>query len=347
MNQFIKKNQSALIRIGIFFIALVSIFLYIKIRFINSIINLIIISFVIAFILTPIKSFFEKKFNMNSSFSSVIVIVILALIFSIIFFVFIPIMIREISLCDFSFDEIFNYIKRLENSFIKNNSMINAVYIEFKEKGTVIISKMSEGAITKLLDLTKDLISFAEIPIITYYILKEKKRVNSIVKKFIPLKRRRVFSKISLDCSRVLRGYIIGQLLLSLIISVLTFIILLAFNVKLPLCLSIINGVFNIIPYFGPIIGAVPIVIIALSDSLIKGVWVLVFMIIIQQVEGDIILPKITGHITNIHPGIIILLLIAGEKLGGLFGMVLAVPLGVIIKVIYKDVNHYIFDCSE
>ena len=89
-------------------------------------------------------------------------------------------MIREISLCDFSFDEIFNYIKRLENSFIKNNSMINAVYIEFKEKGTVIISKMSEGAITKLLDLTKDLISFAEIPIITYYILKEKKRIRYI-----------------------------------------------------------------------------------------------------------------------------------------------------------------------
>ena len=66
-------------------------------------------------------------------------------------------------------------------------------------------------------------------------------------------------------------------------------------------------------------------------------------MFLIQQIEGNILSPKITGDSTNMHPIIIIILLLIGEKLGGFVGMIIAVPIGVIIKVIYEDINDYLF----
>ena len=114
-------------------------------------------------------------------------------------------------------------------------------------------------------------------------------------------------------------------------------------RVKFPFVLSIINAIANIIPYFGPIIGGVPIIFIALTGSVTIGILATIGVIVIQQVEGNFLAPKITGDSTNMHPIIIIILLILGEKLGGVIGMILIVPIAVIIKVIYDDINYYLF----
>ena len=74
-----------------------------------------------------------------------------------------------------------------------------------------------------------------------------------------------------------------------------------------------------------------------------KAVWTVIAMTIIQQVEGNILSPKITADSTNMHPLMIIILLLLGEKLGGFIGMIIIIPIGVIIKVIYEDINDYLF----
>ena len=66
-------------------------------------------------------------------------------------------------------------------------------------------------------------------------------------------------------------------------------------------------------------------------------------MIVIQQIEGNILSPQITGNSINMHPFIIIILLLIGDKFGGFMGMILVVPIAVIIKVIYDDINYYLF----
>ena len=86
-----------------------------------------------------------------------------------------------------------------------------------------------------------------------------------------------------------------------------------------------------------------PVILIALLDSPTKGIWAAIAIFIIQQIEGNILSPKITGDSTNIHPLVILLLLLIGEKFGGFIGMVIAIPIGVIIKVIYEDINYYLF----
>ncbi len=148
---------------------------------------------------------------------------------------------------------------------------------------------------------------------------------------------------INKNIDKILSRYILSQLLLSLIIGVLSFVLLLVLRIKFPLVLSIINAIANIIPYFGPIIGGVPIIFMALTGSVTKGLLAAVGVFLIQQVEGNFLAPKITGDSTNMHPIIIIILLILGEKMGGVIGMVLIVPIAVIIKVIYDDIDYYLF----
>ena len=145
------------------------------------------------------------------------------------------------------------------------------------------------------------------------------------------------------DIDKLLGDYIVGQLLLSGIVGLSTLIILLVFDVKFPLWLSVFNGIVNIIPYFGPIIGALPIVLIAFLDSTSKGVYILIGVLILQQIEGNILSPRITSDSTNIHPILVIILLILGEQLAGFIGMIIVIPLGVIVKVIYEDINYYLF----
>ena len=101
---------------------------------------------------------------------------------------------------------------------------------------------------------------------------------------------------------------------------------------------GIIAGIAELIPYFGPLIGAAPAVGIALLHSKYMTLKVILAVLIIQQVEGNIISPKIMGNCMGLHPLVIIVALLAGGHLFGIAGMLLAVPLAAIIKIIVSFV---------
>ncbi len=158
-----------------------------------------------------------------------------------------------------------------------------------------------------------------------------------------PIKIRGIVKNVSEDIDKILARYIISQVILCLIITILTFLVLIGLGIKLPILLSLINGFFNIIPYFGPVIGSLPAILIALTKSPKTALWALILLYAIQQIEGDILAPKITGDSVDMHPLTVILLLLIGGKIYGFIGMVLAIPIGVIIKIIYEDLNYYLF----
>ena len=176
-----------------------------------------------------------------------------------------------------------------------------------------------------------------------YYFLSEGDRIYEKIMLILPVSKRGIIKKIIADIDIVLSRYIASQLLLCGIIGMLTFVLLVILKVKFPVWISLLNALLNIIPYFGPILGIVPAAIIALIDSPIKCLWVVIGMLMIQQIEGNILSPKITGDSTEIHPFSIIVLLLIGDELGGFVGMVLVIPIAVIVKVLYEDINYYLF----
>lgn len=132
--------------------------------------------------------------------------------------------------------------------------------------------------------------------------------------------------------------FISGKIIDSAIIGVLTFIILTIFKMPYTILVSVIIGITNIIPFFGPFFGAIPSFIIIMFASPVKALWFLVIILIIQQLDGNIIGPKILGDSIGISAFWILFSLLVAGKLLGLVGMIIGVPLFAIIYSIIKDI---------
>jgi predicted PurR-regulated permease PerM len=89
--------------------------------------------------------------------------------------------------------------------------------------------------------------------------------------------------------------------------------------------------------------GALPAIFMALVVSPEKAIWTAIWLYGLQQVEGNILSPKVTGDSINMHPLTVIILLIIGGEAAGFVGMILVIPIGVVIKVVYEDLNYYLF----
>ena len=331
--------KNLIIKLLIFIIVLISlIMIYCFVAPIRSVVNLLIISIIIAYTLKPLRNYLSKKFNLSSKKSSLLIIFI-GLLYSII-----PTILNESGNFGIMLDNIEEYILNLAISLkLDKLPWFETLYIQTGEKINRFLSSLSVNLIDNLLSMAENLVSLAIVPITTYYFLADSKLIYNKLLLLLPTDKRIIVKNINKNIDKILSRYIFSQLLLSLIIGVLSFILLLILRVKFPLVLAIINGVANIIPYFGPIIGGIPIIFMALTSSVSKGIISAIGVFLIQQFEGNFLAPKITGDSTNMHPIVIIILLVLGDKIGGVIGMVLIVPIAVIIKVIYDDIDYYLF----
>ncbi|MFZ2539016.1 MAG: AI-2E family transporter, partial [Oscillospiraceae bacterium] len=137
------------------------------------------------------------------------------------------------------------------------------------------------------------------------------------------------------DVNGVISSFIRGQLLAALIVGILSSIALYIVGLDFAVFVGMTSGLFNIIPYFGPLIGSVLAVVVGLlSGSLNKAVLAVIALVIVQQIDSNIISPKIVGDSVGLHPVFIMLAIIIGGSIFGIWGMLIAVPVAGIIKLI-------------
>ncbi|MEN2765897.1 AI-2E family transporter [Ornithinibacillus xuwenensis] len=191
------------------------------------------------------------------------------------------------------------------------------------------------GGITKVLDMV---IIITVIPVLVFYFLKDYDKIKDFVKGFIPSKFQRSSSNLVHAVDEGLGNYLRGQLLVCLFVAITSYIVFQFMGLKYALLLGIFMGLTNIIPYFGPIIGAIPAVLLALTISGNMVLFVLIGVFVIQLIESNFLSPYIVGKSTRIHPVAIIFVLLLGSKLGGVLGMILAVPVLTILNVVTKHI---------
>lgn len=131
-------------------------------------------------------------------------------------------------------------------------------------------------------------------------------------------------------------GFIVGRIIDSFIIGVLTFIVMSICGISFPLMISVIIGVTNIIPFFGPFIGAVPSIFLLLLERPVEAFYFLIIILLIQQLDGNVIGPKIVGNALGISSFWVLIAVLIGGGLFGFYGMALGVP---VFAVIYKYVD--------
>lgn len=177
--------------------------------------------------------------------------------------------------------------------------------------------------------------------IISIYILMEKEKFIGLSKKIIkaifPVKFADKTLEIAHRSNMIFGKFLIGKILDSFIIGVLTFIVLTITKMPYTLLVSVIVGITNIIPFFGPFIGAIPSVIIILFVSPIKAVWFLVIILIIQQIDGNIIGPKILGDSLGLSAFWILFAIMVAGNFMGVVGMIVGVPLFAVFYSLLKE----------
>ena len=216
-----------------------------------------------------------------------------------------------------------------------------------KEQFTGLIERMNgvvgssiNVAFESIKTLGSNLLNILLGIIIAFYLLKDmdyfKKLTNDALELLFKSKTNRKTRSFLHDVDNVVSKFIRGQLLDGIIVGILSSIGLWIIGLDFPVLIGMTAGIANVIPYFGPIIGSVPAVIVGLlSGSPIKALFAVLVLLGIQQVDGAIIAPKIVGESVGLHPVFIILSIIIGGAFFGLLGMLLAVPAAGIIKLLF------------
>ncbi len=321
---------------SIVIILAISILILLAITLGNSffkILSLVISASIQAYIIYPFIKHLEKRVKRN-----IAIILGFLLIFAILFTVImllVPVFVGQIKkLVAFLpgyIDKIKKYIMEIPYLYIFIENL------NINEK----ISMATDGFLKNF--SPQNIISFLSssllVPVIVYYILKEREKIKNVCLFILPSRMRTPSIYIFRDINRQLRDYIVGEFIIILTVSFLMALLLAMFGFEYWLILGIIMGIFNIIPYIGPIIGSLPILFTAFTEN--KVVLALILILAVQQIDNLIIHPRIISDSVKIHPVSVLLCVVAGSSVGNILGMVLAIPAFIIFRILFKEFYKY------
>jgi predicted PurR-regulated permease PerM len=233
----------------------------------------------------------------------------------------------EISNIRFYNADLYTYVEPLEQTL---TDFINRAG-EFTELAVNMV-------VNRVFRITSSLFNFILGLVISFYALADKESFKKGFERFL----RAVFSddkvegikQFGREADLVFSKFIVGKSLDSLIIGILCYIGMNILNIRYALLLSVFVGVTNMIPYFGPIIGMIPAGLLTVFDSPVRALWVIIFLLALQQFDGLILGPKILGSSVGMPPFWVIFAIIIGGKLFGVLGMFLGVPVFGVIRLL-------------
>lgn len=198
--------------------------------------------------------------------------------------------------------------------------------------------KAAQGVI----NITSGVVSSFIAIIISIYMLTDKELLSDGIKRFcrafLPQKNILGFVELATRVNDIFSKYIFSVLLDGVIIGVLSTVAMFLLNVKYAPMLGLMIGVLNLIPYFGAIIACILTVLTTLlTGGLLKAVWTAVTLLIIQQIDGNLIGPKIMGNMLQSRPLLIVLAVTVGGDLFGVWGMILSVPISMVLKMLLTE----------
>jgi predicted PurR-regulated permease PerM len=202
-----------------------------------------------------------------------------------------------------------------------------------------VLTVAQEGVVATVRTMSSTIsfiIGLVVIPFWLFYILHDESQVKEGVLGALPQQLRADVRCMSRLIDDVLSAYIRGQLLLCVFVGGLATISLFIIGVPFALLLGLIAGIFEILPYVGPILGAIPAVVVALLSEPGSAIWVAIAFFAIQQVENLILVPRISGESVKLHPALVMVVLVVGNELAGFWGMLIAVPVTGVIRDVFK-----------
>ncbi len=334
--------------------------------FISKIITIlqpVIVGIAIAYLIGPIQvsmmnglqklfaRIFKKKagFKKASKFLSITFALLLFVCFIVLFcYLVVPSFVESIQSLIPNIPAWFDKILERVNYFIDDNASLVSSISEFvnsqKQMLTDFITKSADELVKVVADGVVSVVVFAKDFVIgimvAAYVMASKETFKMHFQKILcaTFKEDRVKSiiKVLRQSNTIFGGFITGKLLNALIIGIICFIGVTILRIPYPMLISVIIAVTDIIPIFGPYIGTIPCALIILLSSPIKCLYFVIFIILLQMLDANIIGPKILGESTGLSSFWVIIAIIVGGGLFGVLGMLLGVPVFAVIYYILK-----------
>jgi predicted PurR-regulated permease PerM len=305
---------------------------------IADIVTIIFVSLIFASAIEPMVESLEKL-KIHRSLAIILIYLALFIIIGLTIYLIIPPIINESKSLG---NDLPRYANQISQFFFKiqNYTERNNWPFDVKDAFNGLASALqsaSQNLIGTISNLFGGLFSFFLILVMTFYMTMEEGSFKKSIKLFLPNKKQKHVSEMVDNIQQKIGWWFRGQITLCFIIFLMTYISLSIFGVKYALVLAIIAGFFEIIPYLGPTLSAVPAVFITFVQSPLLALFVLLVYIIIQSVENNILVPKVMQRAVGLDPIISIAALMIGFKLGGVIGAIISIPVATAIGVIIKD----------
>lgn len=304
----------------------------------HSVINIVIIALFLSLILDPMVNFLENR-GIKRLFGSILVFALIIFLAVAGFKFLAPVVSLEIKELSAGFNdespgEVMDKIseKLGDIPFLSNQ--------EVQQKIKMKLTSILEKSFTVVFDILSAVVSMIMLAFITFFFLKDGRRMKKAIISWVPNRYFEMSLIIIHKINTQLGRYIRGQLLVALIVGALSVLALYLLEIRYYFFIGALAGLANMIPYFGPIVGATPAIIIAVLDTGTMGAIaaVVVAFASIQLFENVFVSPFIVSKSVELHPLTIIIVILIGGQLLGLFGMLLAVPVASIVKVTSREI---------
>lgn len=237
-----------------------------------------------------------------------------------------------------------NFISNLSGALEKAQQTTTTHYFDFFSEIQNLLDSFSQflqmsagSALNLIINIFGGILSFAAVIVISFYLSVMKQGVAGFIRSVLPAKYEDYVISLWKRTEHKVGRWLQGQILLALSVGLIVFVGLSLLNVKYALLLGIVAMLLEIVPIVGPVVSAIPGVILAFAQSPTLGLWVLVFYIAVQQLEGHVLTPLILGKTIGLNPVTVIIALLIGGTLAGLLGILLSVPVAVVVVEIFDD----------
>jgi len=331
--------------ISILAVLMIAFFLYSNRKKIGKIITPFFMAVLIAYLLNPLVIKLENKKISRSTAILLLYLAFFIIIISVSVFI-VPELIKSTKELMNTIPDITSWYQQLFNSFVSviessnwSEDIKDALFREIQNGMYMAQSYITDTLKRSLTVLVGTVTMFFDLllaMVIAYYFIKDARFFKDAALSLVPRKWRNGVVGAGREINHILSNFIQGQLLVAFIVGILETIGLTAVGVKYSLVLGLAGGIANVIPYFGPIIGGVPAVAVALLQSPVRALWAVLVFVIVQQLDNSFISPRIIEGRLGLHPVTTVLAVLVGGEFFGVLGMLLSVPVTAIIKVLIK-----------
>lgn len=329
-------------------IPLLGIILY----FSRSLVSPFLLAYFIAYAINPMVDLLERK-GARRSYAILTVYLALGILTTMVMCLVIPRLIgdltralRKLPLFIQEFDHIGQTLDQYYDKW-RLPPNLRFLTAEFTRRGELVLRRImmdiAEGAIS----IFSQTIYLILVPILSYYISRDYPRMKKNTYQWLSNNLGYHWTRTFIQMDLVLRQYIRGQLLVTMLVGILISIGLMLLGFEVAFFLGLLAGIFNLIPYFGPVLGAFPVVVFALLKSPWDALYVICLFTLVNQLEVMFLTPKIIGESLGVHPLFVVYLILIGGKIFGLWGMIFAVPIGTIIWILLKSIYEICFGIAN